>query len=72
MTFPVNQAVWSIFMNQSMWAVPHFSEDDEKSRLILKYLQVHKIQTIIETVQAQLNNLTYRDSQKFGMHLEHE
>ena len=28
-TFPVNQAVWLIFMYQCMWAVLHLSKDDE-------------------------------------------
>ena len=47
MTFPVNPAVWSIFMNHCMWAVLHLSKDDEELR---------KIQTIIETVRAQFYN----------------
>ena len=42
-----------------MWAVLHFGNDDEESRRILQNHQVRKIQTIIETVQAQLNNFSH-------------
>ena len=66
MTFPVNQAVWCIFLNQCMWAVLHLSKDDEELRRILKIHEVREIQTIIETVQAQLKHSTCRDSQVFG------
>ena len=38
----------------------------------LAHLQIHKIQTIIETVQAQLNKFTYRDSKIIGTHLAPE
>ena len=41
-TFPVNQAVWGIFMNRCMWAVLHFSKDDEELRRILKNMKYAK------------------------------
>ena len=55
-TFPVNQAVWGIFMNQCMSAVLHHSKDDEELRCILKIIMYAKVQTSIETVQAHLDN----------------
>ena len=69
MTFPVNQARRGIFKNHCMWAVLDISQDSEEFRRILKQHEVRKVQTMIETVQAQLNNLLFRDSQVLGMHL---
>ena len=68
-TFPVNQAVCGIFIFNCMVAVLHLSRDGEQLRRVLKNLKVCKVQTIIETVQAQLMNLTFRDSQVCGLNL---
>ena len=56
-------------MNQCIWAVLDISKDDEELRRFFKHHQVRKIETNIQTVRAQLNNLTYRDPEVFGMHL---
>ena len=56
-------------MKKCTGARPQLSKDDEELRRILNNHQVRKTQIMIETVQAQLNNLTYRDSQVFGMHV---
>ena len=46
-------------MDQCVWVVLRLGEDDEKLRRILKNHEVRKVQTIIETVQAQSNDLIY-------------
>ena len=61
-TFPVNQAVKGIFMNTSSKMMRNYA-------VVLNNHQVRKIQTIVETERAPLNNLTCRDSQVFGMRL---
>ena len=53
-------------MNHCMWAVLHLGKDGDEFGRILKNLEVRKVQTIIETVQAQMDNLIYRDSEVFG------
>ena len=60
---------FGIFMNQCIWALLHLSKDEKELRRILKNYSVRKIMANIETLQAQLNKLTFRDSQIFGTHL---
>ena len=70
--FPVNHAVWSIFMNSCMWAVLQFNRDGGEFRHVLKNPVVCKVMTIIDnTVQAQMMNLIFRDS-GIRMHFVHE
>ena len=64
MTFPVDRAVWDIFMDQCMCTMPRLTKDDEELRRILKNPHVRKIQKNLDTVPAQNNNSPYR-----GMHL---
>ena len=51
--FPVDQAVWGAFMNSCMWAAVYLSKDDEDINCIVQNLEVQKIHTVFETVQAQ-------------------
>ena len=56
--FLVNDAIWSTFTNDSMWAVFCLSEEDKKFKRILVNHRIHKTQTTIETAQARLQDLT--------------
>ena len=60
---------FGIFMNECIWAVLHLSKDEKELRRILKNHSVRQIMANIETLQAQPNKLTFRDSQVFGTHL---
>ena len=58
--FLLGEAIWSMFMNDCMWAVFYLSEEGENFKRFLGNHQSHKSQTIIETVQARLQDLTKR------------
>ena len=44
-------------MNSCMWATVHLSKDEDDFRRILQILEVHRIQTVFETVQAQIGKV---------------
>ena len=55
----MNDTNWSMFKNDCMWSVFCASEESEKFQgKILVDHQIHKTHTIIETVQARLQDLT--------------
>ena len=54
----VNCGIWSIFVNDGMWDVLCLSEEGEIFKRFLVNHQIHKKQTITETVQASLQYLT--------------
>ena len=67
MTFPMNQAVWGLLTNHSMWAVLHSIKDDEESRRIWQ----NSRSTKIPSRRCSHNWIisTYRDFHVLGLHL---
>ena len=59
--FPVNQALWGTFMNSCMWAVVHLCKDIEELKCAIQNMEVRKIESIFETVQAQISRLKFCD-----------
>ena len=55
----MNEAIWSMFMDDNMWAVFCLSEERRKVQDHLVNHQMIKTSTIIETVQARLQDFTY-------------
>ena len=60
--FPVNQALWRIFMNPCMWSTAN------PRRRFQTFLErkVQRIQTVFETMQAQIGNLKLHDREMNG------
>ena len=52
-----------------MWATVHLSRDEGKLRRINRNSEVRKIQTVCETVQAQISDLRLRDQEIFMAYL---
>ena len=65
--FPVNQALWRIFTHARVWATVHFSKDEDDFKRIVQILEVQKIQTFFESVQAQISNFRLRDQEIGGL-----
>ena len=42
-------------MNSCMWAAAHLSKDEDDFKRIIQNMELQKIQTIFETVQAQVS-----------------
>ena len=63
--FPMHDAIWS----NCLWAVLCLSEEDEKFKRIPVNHQIHKTKTIIETVQARLQDLTNVAAEFHGISL---
>ena len=61
--FPVNHALCGIFMNSCVWASVHLSKDEDVWKRIVENLEVQRIQTVFETVQAQISNVRLRDQE---------
>ena len=49
---------FGMFMNDCMWAVFCLSEEGETFERVLVNHQIHKTQTIVDTVQARLQDVT--------------
>ena len=49
-----------------MWTTVHSSKDEDKLRRLIRNLELQKIQTAFETVQAQISNLKLRDHEICG------
>ena len=50
-----------------MCATVHLSEDEDDFKRIVHKMEVQKIQTVFETVQAQISNLKLRDQEIYGL-----
>ena len=50
-----------------MWATVHLSKDEDCFRRIFQIMEVQKIQTVFETVQAQISYLKLRDPEVYGL-----
>ena len=64
---PVNQALWGTFMNSCVWATVYLSKDEEDLKRDIQNMEVRKIETFFETVQAQSSNLKNRDHEIHGL-----
>ena len=53
-------------MNSCMCAAVYFSKDNEELTCAIQDMEVRKIETIVETVQAKISNLKYRDQEIYG------
>ena len=67
--FPVQKAIWSMFMNDCTWAVLNLGEECEKFTSILVNHQIQKIQTIMETLQARRQDITNDAAELYGISL---
>ena len=54
-------------MNSCMWATVHSSKDEDDVKRIIQNMEVQKIQTVFETVQARISNLRFRDQEICGV-----
>ena len=54
-------------MNSCMWATVHSSKDEDDVKRIIQNMEVQKIQTVFETVQAQISDLRLRDQEICGL-----
>ena len=62
--FLVNQALWGIFMNSCLWAAAH----QDMLRRIIQNSEVQRIQTVFETLQAQISTLRLCDQGIYGLY----
>ena len=53
--FPVNLALSGTF-NSCMWATVHLSKDEDDFKRAIQHVEVRKIETNFEMVQAQISN----------------
>ena len=54
-------------MNSCVWASVHLSKDEDVLKRISENLEVQRIQTVFETVQAQISILRLRDQLIYGL-----
>ena len=66
---PCQSSSSGIFLNHCMWSSAAHQQIWSINTPYLENHEVRKVQTIIKTVQAQMNNLIYGDSQIFGLNL---
>ena len=65
--FLLNQALWEVFMNSCMWATVQLSKDKDNLKRIFQNSDLQRIQTVFETVQAQISNPRLRDQEMYGL-----
>ena len=53
-------------MDSCLWATVHFRKSEDDFKRVIQNTEVQKIQTIFETVQAQISNLKNRDHEIHG------
>ena len=64
---PVNEATWTMFMNDCMWAVFQLDEESQKIKGIVMNHQSPKTQTFIETARISLEHLKNNALEFFGV-----
>ena len=55
--FPVNEAMWIMFMNSYMWAAAHCDNDRDQFKRVLRNMDVDQIQKVFTTTLNQVQSL---------------
>ena len=55
-TFPVDEAIWNMFMNDRMWDAFYFGEEGDKFKIIVVNHLIPKTQTMIGVVLTRLEH----------------
>ena len=57
-------------MDSCVWAAVYISKDNEVFKYAIQLMERWPIETIFETVQAQISNLKHRDHEIYGLEEE--